>query len=108
MLLLLCCVCAKLKDHPRCVSCSAGRYSLTAVATQQFYVRSQDFMRMLPMPEYTHPQGTLNMVSYLEDKDVRPDLGPKGYVAMGRWAARAAPRLACIHVGTCKAALACP
>jgi lysine-specific demethylase 3 len=56
-------------------------------------------MRMLPMPEYTHPQGTLNMVSYLEENDIRPDLGPKGYVAMGRWAARAALCLACIHLG---------
>ena len=55
---------------------------------------------MLPMPEYTHPQGTLNMVSYLEEKDVRPDLGPKGYVATGRWAAQAALRRACIHVDT--------
>ena len=49
---------------------------------------------MLPMPEYTHPQGTLNMVSYLEENEIRPDLGPKGYIATGRWAARAAPCLA--------------
>ncbi len=73
---------------------------MIAIATQQSCVHAQDFMRMLPMPEYTHPQGTLNMVSYLEEKDVRPDLGPKGYVATGRWAARAALRRACIHVDT--------
>ena len=41
---------------------------------------------MLPMPEYTHPDGTLNMVSFLEEGDVKPDLGPKTYVAFGRWA----------------------
>ena len=41
---------------------------------------------MLPMPEYTHPEGTLNMVSFLKEGDVRPDLGPKTYVAFGRCA----------------------
>jgi hypothetical protein len=52
---------------------------------------------MLPMPEYTHPEGTLNMVSYLEESDIRPDLGPKGYVAMGRWAVQAAVP-SCMHL----------
>ncbi len=41
---------------------------------------------MLPMPEYTHPEGTLNMVSFLKKGDIRPDLGPKTYVAFGRCA----------------------
>ena len=49
-------------------------------------VRVQDFMAMLPMPEYTHPEGTLNMVSFLQPGDIRPDLGPKTYVAFGRCA----------------------
>ena len=44
----------------------------------------QDFMAMLPMPEYTHPEGTLNMVSFLHEDDIKPDLGPKTYVAFGR------------------------
>ncbi len=39
---------------------------------------------MLPMPEYSHPKGPLNLVSYLEDNGVKPDLGPKSYVACGR------------------------
>lgn len=42
---------------------------------------------MLPMPEYTHPDGCLNMVSYLQTDDIKPDLGPKTYVAFGRCAA---------------------
>lgn len=44
----------------------------------------QDFMEMLPMPEYSHPRGPLNLVSYLKDNSVKPDLGPKSYVAFGR------------------------
>ena len=36
------------------------------------------------MPEYSHPKGPLNLVSYLEDNGVKPDLGPKSYVACGR------------------------
>ena len=36
------------------------------------------------MPEYSHPRGPLNLVSYLEDNSVKPDLGPKSYVAFGR------------------------
>ena len=39
---------------------------------------------MLPMPEYTHPDATLNMVSFLQEGDIKPDLGPKAYVAFGR------------------------
>ena len=39
---------------------------------------------MLPMPEYTHPEGPLNMVGFLQPGDQRPDLGPKSYIAFGR------------------------
>lgn len=46
----------------------------------------QDFLEMLPMPEYSHPKGPLNLVSYLRDNSVKPDLGPKSYVAFGRCA----------------------
>jgi hypothetical protein len=48
-------------------------------------VSGQDFLEMLPMPEYTHTQGPLNLVSYLKDNSVKPDLGPKSYVAFGRY-----------------------
>lgn len=36
------------------------------------------------MPEYSHPDGSLNLVSYLPNNSVKPDLGPKSYVAFGR------------------------
>ena len=40
---------------------------------------------MLPWADYTHPQGRLNLASSLLEGDVRPDLGPKSYVAYGRY-----------------------
>lgn len=61
-----------------CMSLSFATHALMAL-----YVM-QDFMSMLPMPEYTHPDGELNMVSFLQENDVKPDLGPKTYVAFGR------------------------
>ena len=46
----------------------------------------QDFLRMLPWPDYTHPLGPLNLASHLQQGfDNPPDLGPKSYVAYGRW-----------------------
>lgn len=45
---------------------------------------------MLPMPEYSHPRGPLNLVSYLKDNSVKPDLGPKSYVAFGRCSLKSA------------------
>jgi hypothetical protein len=47
---------------------------------------AQDFLEMLPLPEYCHPEGALNLAGYLADNDVKPDLGPKSYVAFGRCA----------------------
>lgn len=44
----------------------------------------KDFLEMLPMPEYCHPEGPLNLAGYLPNNDVKPDLGPKSYVAFGR------------------------
>lgn len=42
----------------------------------------QDFMNMLPLPEYMSNQGTLNLVSHLPvHSHIRPDLGPKMYDA---------------------------
>ena len=40
-------------------------------------------MRALPFPEYTHRSGSLNLASRLTEHLVRPDLGPKMYVAYG-------------------------
>ena len=45
--------------------------------------RYQDLMKALPMPEYTHRTGMLNLASRLPDFFVRPDLGPKMYSAYG-------------------------
>ena len=45
--------------------------------------RFQDLMRSLPLPEYTHRTGVLNLASRLPDFFVKPDLGPKMYVAYG-------------------------
>ncbi|XP_060084452.1 probable JmjC domain-containing histone demethylation protein 2C isoform X2 [Ylistrum balloti] len=43
----------------------------------------EDLMQALPLPEYTHRQGRLNLASRLPDFLVRPDLGPKMYNAYG-------------------------
>ncbi|XP_065339068.1 probable JmjC domain-containing histone demethylation protein 2C isoform X3 [Cloeon dipterum] len=43
----------------------------------------QDLMEALPMPEYTHRNGKLNMASRLPEYFVKPDLGPKMYNAYG-------------------------
>ena len=45
--------------------------------------RFADVMRALPFPEYTHRSGSLNLASCLPEHFVRPDLGPKMYVAYG-------------------------
>ena len=45
--------------------------------------RFADLMRALPFPEYTHRSGSLNLASRLPEHFVRPDLGPKMYVAYG-------------------------
>jgi len=44
----------------------------------------QDFMQCVPFPEYTHPDGQLNVASHLATDLVKPDLGPKSYIATGR------------------------
>ena len=42
---------------------------------------------MLPLKELTHPTaGPLNLVTHLPDTTRQPDLGPKSYIAYGRWA----------------------
>ncbi|VEN64471.1 unnamed protein product [Callosobruchus maculatus] len=45
--------------------------------------RYSDLMKVLPLSEYTHRTGRLNLASRLPDCFVRPDLGPKMYNAYG-------------------------
>ncbi|KAK0086395.1 hypothetical protein PV325_003271 [Microctonus aethiopoides] len=45
--------------------------------------RYADLMKVLPLSEYTHRNGRLNLASRLPDCFVRPDLGPKMYNAYG-------------------------
>lgn len=45
--------------------------------------RYNDLMQALPLSEYTHRNGRLNLASRLPECIVRPDLGPKMYNAYG-------------------------
>jgi len=45
--------------------------------------RFANLMKVLPFPDYTHRSGSLNLASCLPEHFVRPDLGPKMYVAYG-------------------------
>ena len=47
------------------------------------YDVTQDIMRALPLHEYTSRDGVYNIASYLPHFFVRPDLGPKAYIAYG-------------------------
>ena len=43
-----------------------------------------EFISALPYKEYTHPRfGILNMATKLPEKSLKPDLGPKTYIAYG-------------------------
>ncbi|KAL3521651.1 hypothetical protein ACH5RR_019800 [Cinchona calisaya] len=43
-----------------------------------------DFLAMLPFSEYTHPRfAPLNLATKLPDGSLKPDLGPKTYIAYG-------------------------
>ncbi|XP_057785746.1 lysine-specific demethylase JMJ26-like [Salvia miltiorrhiza] len=43
-----------------------------------------EFMAMLPFSDYTHPtSGLLNLATKLPDGALKPDLGPKSYIAFG-------------------------
>ncbi|KAJ8365623.1 hypothetical protein SKAU_G00144540 [Synaphobranchus kaupii] len=45
--------------------------------------RYDDLMRNLPLPEYSDPEGNLNLASHLPTFFVRPDLGPRLCCAYG-------------------------
>lgn len=43
-----------------------------------------EFISCLPFKEYTHPfDGILNLAAKLPEKSLKPDLGPKTYIAYG-------------------------
>ncbi|XP_015924626.2 lysine-specific demethylase 3B [Parasteatoda tepidariorum] len=45
--------------------------------------RHDDLMKVLPLKQYTHREGVLNMASRLPECFVQPDLGPRMYNAYG-------------------------
>ena len=45
--------------------------------------RFKDLMKWLPLGDYTKREGTYNLARYIPDFCVRPDLGPKMYIAYG-------------------------
>lgn len=47
------------------------------------FCRYDDLMRNLPLPEYSDPEGNLNLASHLPSFFVRPDLGPRLCCAYG-------------------------
>lgn len=43
-----------------------------------------EFLGCLPFKEYTHPRaGALNIATKLPKKSLKPDMGPKTYIAYG-------------------------
>uniref|UniRef100_A0A3B4GRP4 Probable JmjC domain-containing histone demethylation protein 2C n=1 Tax=Pundamilia nyererei TaxID=303518 RepID=A0A3B4GRP4_9CICH len=46
--------------------------------------RYDDLMKNLPLPEYSDPEGNLNLASHLPSFFVRPDLGPRLCCAYGK------------------------
>lgn len=48
------------------------------------FSRYDDLMKNLPLPEYSDPEGNLNLASHLPSFFVRPDLGPRLCCAYGR------------------------
>lgn len=49
-----------------------------------FFCRYDDLMKNLPVPEYSDPEGSLNLASHLPSFFVRPDLGPRLCCAYGK------------------------
>ena len=42
-----------------------------------------DLMSVIPLKEYTQRRGKLNLAGYMPDFHIKPDLGPKMYIAYG-------------------------
>lgn len=57
------------------------------------FSRYDDLMKNLPLPEYSDPEGSLNLASHLPSFFVRPDLGPRLCCAYGREEIRDFPRI---------------
>jgi lysine-specific demethylase 3 len=57
--------------------------------------RYQDLIRNFPIPSYTLREGKLNLASYMPDWFLKPELGPKMYIAYGNalYSARASTNL---------------
>lgn len=63
----------KLKDWPP-----------SALFEEHLARHNAEFLSFLPFKEYTHPQrGLVNMATKLPEKSLKPDLGPKSYIAYG-------------------------
>lgn len=58
--------------------------SVTVMKTNRVFFRYDDLMKNLPLPEYSDPEGNLNLASYLPSFFVRPDLGPRLSCAYGK------------------------
>ncbi len=48
-----------------------------------FSARFSDLINSFPMPQYTLREGYLNLASFLPDRYLKPELGPKMYIAYG-------------------------
>lgn len=63
----------KLKDWPP-----------SALFEERLPRHGAEFISALPYKEYTHPKlGNLNLAVKLPEKSLKPDLGPKTYIAYG-------------------------
>lgn len=65
-------LCIKLKDWPN-----------TEDFAEMQPKRFQDLMNNIPLTDYTSREGQFNLAARLSSFFVRPDLGPKFYVAYG-------------------------
>ncbi|KAI0708445.1 hypothetical protein C8Q76DRAFT_627624, partial [Earliella scabrosa] len=50
---------------------------------EMFPQLQEEFERVVPMPAYTTPIGTMNLAAHFPENSVVPDLGPKLYIASG-------------------------
>ncbi|KAK9865894.1 hypothetical protein WJX84_006777 [Apatococcus fuscideae] len=69
-------------DHP-CSNLKLKDFPPEGLFRDSLQRHHQDFLEMLPIPEVTHPKGPLNMHGFFPDIEIKPDLGPKSYIALG-------------------------